>query len=681
MYRKNRKNPPRRWSRPLSAAVARAWMGEKEDTRPSKKILIIGGNSSYIPTWMRRFSIMQLTQVASDLQQQLQSFHPDLILVFVRAEEPFRPTKHTHYRVQNYAKGGNYERRIVPRITVNRGWSHVMQRAEELGLDWFRDAYPYRIYIPEEDLRPKPPREQTRARSMVNVRRAMQFESQGITAKDINYAKTSYILDEPGHCSLCGTAIRYQFRLMFDRPDEPQPIIFFPVGSVCIKDWVEALPDSPKKSALLRELDAELGKAEEAQQQKKKISSQERRAKQRERSALIRQREEERKKRLAEIKERRRAEREARSKKRKKRSGPPQMDLFDAGSARRNPDYDDEEDLPNTTRVFTYDELDTIAQDAVLLQNKLLSGKISIDRALETMGGDISIGESNIVVEGPTEDPVLVEYPGPIEIKVEGGSFDNYSKWVRKTWKVDRIVTKFVETMLGLPHHHNKPIILPAEDGTYIMRCQICNNFLTAGGIVINYALRCSPNCRDWGESSDADPSRFTKNPDRDIQKLRREYLLEPNKDTLRDYANSAMRAGQIPVEAFILATRKLESQAKSFIYLRMESPPSADSSFHLSPCFRCALPSWQQPCPWCGFYPMHHSDYVKQPLTREHFLRRLARYPSFFHFYAEHGARNRIPEWRPIAELIRDKMIELGNHYQWPSHEEIWDHYGPKDR
>lgn len=539
MYRKNRRNPPRRWSRPLSAAVARAWMGEKEDHRPSKpskKILIIGGNSSYIPTWMRRFSIMQLTQVASDLQQQLQSFRPDLILVFVRAEEPFRPTKHTQYRVQNYAKGGNYERRIVPRITVNRGWSHVMQRAEELGLDWFRDAYPYRIYIPEEDLRPKPPREQTRARSMVNVRRAMQFESQGITSKDINYAKTSYILDEPGHCSLCGTAIRYQFRLMFDRPDEPQPIIFFPVGSVCIKDWVEALPDSPKKSALLRELDAELEKAEEAQQQKKKISSQERRAKQRERSALIRQREEERKKRLAEIKERRRAEREARSK-RRKRSGPPQMDLFDAGSARRNPNF------------------------------------------------------------------------------------------------------------------------------------------------IINQLSSQQPNCRDWGESSDADPSGFTKNPDRDIQKLRREYLLEPNKDTLRDYANSAMRAGQIPVEAFILATRKLESQAKSFVYLRMESPPSADSSFHLSPCFRCALPSWQQPCPWCGFYPMHHSDYVKQPLTREHFLRRLARYPSFFHFYAEHGARNRVPEWRPIAELIRDKMIELGNHYQWPSHEEIWDHYGPKDR
>ena len=32
--------------------------------------------------------------------------------------------------------------------------------------------------------------------------------------------------------------------------------------------------------------------------------------------------------------------------------------------------------------------------------------------------------------------------------------------------------------------------------------------------------------------------------------------------------------------------------------------------SFHLSLCPRCDAPSWQQPCPFCDFYPMGDRDY-----------------------------------------------------------------------
>jgi hypothetical protein len=197
-----------------------------------------------------------------------------------------------------------------------------MQRAEELGLDWFRDAYPHRIFIPEEELQPRAPRAETRARSIVNIKRAAQFEAQGITAGDINYARTSYVLENPSHCTLCGTAIRYQFRLMFDRPNEPQPTIFFPVGSVCIMDWVEALPDSPRKITLLRELKEELEKAEAVQAEKKKATAETRRVQQKERSAGIKQREAERKRKLAERKEQKRKEREARGGKKSKKESP-----------------------------------------------------------------------------------------------------------------------------------------------------------------------------------------------------------------------------------------------------------------------------------------------------------------------------------------------------------------------
>jgi len=178
------------------------------------------------------------------------------------------------------------------------------------------------------------------------------------------------------------------------------------------------------------------------------------------------------------------------------------------------------------------------------------------------------------------------------------------------------------------------------------------------------------------------------------------------------------MRAGQVLVELMVPAIQRLETQAKNNIFDQLRQDPTyrkdtrnrwdpsesvevshlsswqptgparytrvrfgpAGSSFHLSPCGRCSLPSWQQPCPWCGFYPMSHSDYQKHPQTREDFLRRLqgstGQARSFFYFYAQQIAGNHVPEWAPIAKRILAEMISLGEPYQWPTHEEVWDYF-----
>lgn len=214
----------------------------------------------------------------------------------------------------------------------------------------------------------------------------------------------------------------------------------------------------------------------------------------------------------------------------------------------------------------------------------------------------------------------------------------------------------------------------------------------------------------------------YRHNPDSDIRQARRDFQAQGSYEALDRWAAATMRAGYIPVELMIPVIRKLEAQAQDIVYEQLRQDPTyqkkpaqfvgrwehsvevshpsqwnhqprrtrvtfdshGESHFHLSPCGRCNLPSWQQPCPWCGFYPMGRADYAKQPQTREDFLRTLQgstglaklRYPSFFYFYAQQRASNCIPEWAPIAQRIRDEMVRLNNQYQWPTHEEVWDYH-----
>ena len=99
---------------------------------------------------------------------------------------------------------------------------------------------------------------------------------------------------------------------MFDRPDQPEPIIFFPVGSVCITDWMDALPDSKGKLAFCVQLKSELEKVEEIKNKKKKTAAEKSKTKRRQESAARKERE---KQRLAGI-----AARKKKTKKKKKKT-------------------------------------------------------------------------------------------------------------------------------------------------------------------------------------------------------------------------------------------------------------------------------------------------------------------------------------------------------------------------
>jgi hypothetical protein len=46
--------------------------------------------------------------------------------------------------------------------------------------------------------------------------------------------------------------------------------------------------------------------------------------------------------------------------------------------------------------------------------------------------------------------------------------------------------------------------------------------------------------------------------------------------------------------------------------------PEEEECYFHLTPCYRCSAPSWQEPCPWCHFYHMGRADANEAEQNRE---------------------------------------------------------------
>ena len=317
------RNPVRRWARPLSAKLAREYLDEPfeefiyESDPEIHSILVIGGDRTYIPDWMDIFDVMQIAQIGVDLDQQLGDFEPDLVLFFVKADQPYRPTKHTVYKAKNYCRGDNRYGITIPYITIHKGWGHVMQRASELGLDWFVDAYPHPIYVPPEDLQPRKKRPMTKGRLTYALKRAERLREAGITAKDIVYAHSRYVLEDPSQCVLCDTKIKYQFRLLFDLPGQHEPVNFYPVGSTCIIDWVEALPDSEGKIVFLEDLDEELKKVEAIKKSRKARAYERQKQRRQEQSARRKQANQERLQRLAKIKQSRRDQKQHRRSQRK----------------------------------------------------------------------------------------------------------------------------------------------------------------------------------------------------------------------------------------------------------------------------------------------------------------------------------------------------------------------------
>jgi len=215
-------------------------------------------------------------------------------------------------------------------------------------------------------------------------------------------------------------------------------------------------------------------------------------------------------------------------------------------------------------------------------------------------------------------------------------------------------------------------------------------------------------------------PHGLRRNPDDKIRQLYKEWLTTGDSMDYQAYESASLRAGVVPLTGIINAIKQLETQAKDQVIAELQAnpsyrPPAANqsrwdqsapgsvmvtytrryhypqfptstrvtlprrgSSFHLEPCGQCHCPSWQQPCPYCGWYPMgRESIHNREPAWDcEQCVRRIGK-RNFYEFYAHSLAANRVEEYQPIANRIRDVMLELGAHYQWPSNEEICAMYG----
>ena len=166
-------------------------------------------------------------------------------------------------------------------------------------------------------------------------------------------------------------------------------------------------------------------------------------------------------------------------------------------------------------RRFSREELDEIIDAAIKLQNDILRGEITISDALKEISGDVYIEEPKYSVGGTPDAPELIEEQG-MTVEATGEAFDRYMDWVARTWDADKLVTKYVITLLGMPEKLARPAIVPyREDGQIIriFRCDTCDKPLLTGGVVMNNNLRCSVQCLGWWEK---DRKNHRSNPDDD---------------------------------------------------------------------------------------------------------------------------------------------------------------------
>jgi len=115
-----------------------------------------------------------------------------------------------------------------------------------------------------------------------NLKRAQRFADAGVNAADVTYAHPEFIGIGDTACSLCDHAhILYLFRLRFDAPDlidslagvakgihRTGEVVFDNVGSTCITQWFDALPESAEKLAALARWHAEVQKMNAMKKQK-----------------------------------------------------------------------------------------------------------------------------------------------------------------------------------------------------------------------------------------------------------------------------------------------------------------------------------------------------------------------------------------------------------------------------
>jgi hypothetical protein len=107
-----------------------------------------------------------------------------------------------------------------------------------------------------------------------NIKRAEVFKAHGLNTLDVQYAHPKfehYTYDEQD-CVLCGHRhIKWLFSIKFDAPqglvalakvaagiDRDKEVVLSYVGSKCITDWLQALPETPEKLEALKRWHAEM---------------------------------------------------------------------------------------------------------------------------------------------------------------------------------------------------------------------------------------------------------------------------------------------------------------------------------------------------------------------------------------------------------------------------------------
>lgn len=115
-----------------------------------------------------------------------------------------------------------------------------------------------------------------------NIKRAEALKSYGINTLDLPHAKPRFMSYGHGTCALCGQKnLKWLFQIHFDAPqglialakieceiDREGEVDINPVGSKCITDWIDALPETAEKLDLIKRWEVEMRKCKAAMKAK-----------------------------------------------------------------------------------------------------------------------------------------------------------------------------------------------------------------------------------------------------------------------------------------------------------------------------------------------------------------------------------------------------------------------------
>lgn len=115
-----------------------------------------------------------------------------------------------------------------------------------------------------------------------NIKRAEALKSYGISTLDLPSAKPNFKGYGAGTCALCGQKnLKWLFQIHFDEPqglvalakieceiDREDAVTITPVGSKCITDWIDAIPESAEKLELVKRWEIEMRKCKAAMKAK-----------------------------------------------------------------------------------------------------------------------------------------------------------------------------------------------------------------------------------------------------------------------------------------------------------------------------------------------------------------------------------------------------------------------------